>query len=200
MTTAAKIYFTDFFEVVPEVLEDYGALNISLINDLPLFVDPFLLFDSEEIEHQRLHDEIICYVKFLRDISCDPSISKGLLDSWFRFPEVSQNWLGFSKTGNNGSGLGKQFAGALHRNLHQVFKDFGSETISRGSHLEKLCLLADGVGRDHLSDFTTNLIKQYLLDYTQTFAKTHIASSFRRNFAVEKVAFDRAGFAYHGRV
>lgn len=190
MTTAAKIYFTDFFEVVPEVLEDYGALNISLINDLPLFVDPFLLFDSEEIEHQRLHDEIICYVKFLRDVSCDASISKGLLDSWFRFPEVSQNWLGFSKTGNNGSGLGKQFAGALHRNLHQVFKDFGSETISRGSHLEKLCLLADGVGRDHLSDFTTNLIKQYLLDYTQTFAKTHIASSFRRNFAVEKVAFD----------
>ncbi|MDX5368303.1 MAG: hypothetical protein LPL29_02920 [Alphaproteobacteria bacterium] len=73
MTTAAKIYFTDFFEVVPEVLEDYGALNISLINDLPLFVDPFLLFASEEIEHQRLHDEIICYVKFLRDVSCDAS-------------------------------------------------------------------------------------------------------------------------------
>lgn len=190
MTTVAKIYFADFFEVVPEVLDDYGALNISLINDLPLFVDPFLLFDSGEIEHQRLHEEIICYVKFLRDASSDASISKGLLDSWFRFPEVSQNWLGFSKTGNNGSGLGKQFAEALHRNLHQVFKDFGSETISRGSHLEKLCLMADGVGRDHLSDFTTNLIKQYLLDYTQNFAQAHIAPSFRRHFAIEKVAFD----------
>ena len=190
MTTVAKIYFTDFFDVVPEVLDDYGALNISLINDLPLFVDPFLLFDSGEIEHQRLHEEIICYVKFLRDASSDASISKGLLDSWFRFPEVSQNWLGFSKTGNNGSGLGKQFAEALHRNLHQVFKDFGSETISRGSHLEKLCLMADGVGRDHLSDFTTNLIKQYLLDYTQNFAQAHIAPSFRRHFAIEKVAFD----------
>jgi len=31
-----SIYFTDFFEVLPEELEDYGALNISLINDLPL--------------------------------------------------------------------------------------------------------------------------------------------------------------------
>jgi hypothetical protein len=190
VTTAAKIYFTDFFDVPPKVLEEYGGLNISLINDLPLFVDPFLLFDSEDAEHQGLHDEIIRYVKFLRDVSSDASISKGLLDSWFGFPEVSQNWLGFSKTGNKGSGLGKQFASALHRNLHQVFKDFGSETITRGSHLEKLCLLADGVGRDHLSDFTTNLIKQYLLDYTQAFAQAHIAPCFRRQFAIDKVAFD----------
>ncbi|HJV26728.1 MAG TPA: hypothetical protein VJ673_13655 [Aromatoleum sp.] len=190
MTTVAKIYFTDFFDVPPQVLEDYGALNISLINDLPLFIDPFLLFDSDEPEHKRLHEEIIRYVKFLRDVSSDDSISKGLLDSWFAFPEVSQNWLGFSKTGNKGSGLGKQFAGVLHRNLHQVFKDFGSETITRGSHLEKLCLLADKVGRDHLSDFTTNLIKRYLLDYTQTFAQTQIAPQFRRQFAVDKVTFD----------
>jgi len=34
---SAKIYFTDFFEIPPEVLNGYGALNISLINDLPLF-------------------------------------------------------------------------------------------------------------------------------------------------------------------
>lgn len=195
---SAKIYFTDFFEVDPEALEGYGALNISLINDLPLFIDPFLLFDSEDPEHQRLHDEIIRYVKFLRDISSDTSISKGLLDSWFGFPEVSQNWLGFSKTGNKGSGLGKQFAGALHRNLHQVFKDFGSESITRGSHLEKLCLLADGVGRDHLSDFTTNLIKQYLLEYTQTFAQAHIAPHFRQQFAIEKVVFDYGARRWKG--
>ena len=141
-----------------------STINISLINDLPLFVDPFLLFDSDKPDYQVLHDGIIRYVKFLRDVSSDSSISKGLLDSWFGFPEVSQNWLGFSKTGNKGSGLGKQFAEVLHRNLHQVFKDFGCEAITRGSHLEKLCLLADGVGRDHLSDFTTNLIKQYLLE------------------------------------
>lgn len=186
----AKIYFSDFFDVPQEVLTKYGALNISLINDLPLFIDPFLLFDSEDVEHNHLHEEIIRYVKFLRDVSCNSSISKGLLDSWFGFPEVSQNWLGFSKTGNKGSGLGKQFAGTLHRNLHKVFKEFGSETITRGSHLEKLCLLADGVGRDHLSDFTTNLIKQYLLEYTQNFALKHIAPFYRREFAIDKVTFD----------
>lgn len=197
-TKTAKIYFTDFFGVTPEVLEGYGAFNVSLINDLPLFIDPFLLFDSEKQEYKALHEEIIRYVKFLRDASSDDSINKGLLDSWFRFPEVSQNWLGFSKTGNRGSGLGRMFAEGLHRSLHRVFKDFGSEIITRGSHLEKLCLIADGVGRDHLSDFTTNLIKGYLLEYTQNFAREHIQPSKRAVFSIEKVSFDYAARRWRG--
>ena len=39
----AEIYFSDVFEVPPESLEEYGAFNISLITDLPLFIDPFSL-------------------------------------------------------------------------------------------------------------------------------------------------------------
>ena len=39
-----KVYFSDFFEVDEDIIEEYGAINISLINDLPLFIDPFLLF------------------------------------------------------------------------------------------------------------------------------------------------------------
>ena len=188
---ATRIYFTDFFEVDPVVLAAYGAFNISLINDLPLFIDPFLLFDSEHEQYKTLHEEIIKYVKFLRDISAsDEAIAKGLRDHWFRFPEVRQNWLGFSRRGNSGSGLGNDFANALHRNLHVVFKDFGAETITKGSHLEKLCLLGSGVGRDHLSDFTTNLIKGFLLDYTQTFARQHVAKKQRRPCAAAKVTFD----------
>jgi hypothetical protein len=185
-----RIYFTDFFDVAPATLEAYGAFNVSLINDLPLFIDPFLLFDSEDQRYNDLHEGIIRYVKFLRDISTDASISQGLVDHWFRFPEVSQNWLGFSRTGNRGSGLGADFATALHRNLHLVFTNFGAETITRGSHLEKLCLVGGGFGRDHLSDFTTNLIKQFLLEYTQTFARQHVKPEFRRTFAVDKVRFD----------
>lgn len=185
-----RIYFSDFFGVAPEVLEEYGAFNISLIKDLPLFIDPFLLFDSDEAHYQTLHDEIIRYLKFLRDASSDESISVGLLDNWFRFSEVKQNWLGFSKTGNNGSGLGTDFASSLRRNLHYVFSDFGSESITRGSHLEKLCLFGNGVGRDHISDFTTNLIKRFLLEYTQAFGQAHIHTKFRRDFPIDKVTFD----------
>jgi len=45
------------------VVEAYGAFDISLINDLPLFIDPFLLFDSTKPEYKALHEEIIRYVK-----------------------------------------------------------------------------------------------------------------------------------------
>jgi hypothetical protein len=99
-------------------------------------------------------------------------LENGLIEHWFTFHEVKQNWLGFSKNGNGGSGLGKDFAQALYSNLNTVFKSFGAETVTKGSHLEKLTLIRAGVGKDNISDFTTNLIKSYLLSYTQTFA-TH---------------------------
>ncbi len=35
------MYFSDYFKVRPQVIEKYGAFNISLVADLPLFIDPF---------------------------------------------------------------------------------------------------------------------------------------------------------------
>lgn len=103
---------------------------------------------------------------------------------------MRQNWLGFSKTGNKGHGLGRDFASALHRNFNTVFRDFGSETVTRSSHLEKLTLVRDGVGRDTMSDFTTNLIKAYLAEYTQTFACRHLRADQRRTIAIAKARFN----------
>lgn len=185
-----KIYFSDFFDVSEKSIEGYGAFNPSLINDLPLFVDPFLLFNSDNQEYKDLHGEMIEYLGFLREVSKDKGINKGLIKSWFMFPEVKQNWFGYSTVGNGGSGLGAKFAKALNENLHTVFTNFGSEDITTSSHLEKLCLIRDGVGRDNISDFSTNLIKSFLLDYTQEFAKKHIDKKYRQVHLVEKVYFN----------
>lgn len=184
------IYFTDFFRVPESALEEYGAFNISLIGDLPLFIDPFLLFNSDDLAHQELHAQIIRYMRFLKDRTLEGPIVPGLVDAWFSFPEVKQNWLGFSRTGNSGHGLGKDFASALHRNFNSVFRNFGSEVVTRSSHLEKLCLIRDGVGRDTMSDFTTNLIKGYLANYTQTFAREHIHVGQRLRVAMPKARFN----------
>lgn len=188
--TRLNIYFSDVFDVAPEILEKYGAFNVALVNDLPLFVDPFLLYDSRKPEYQELHDGIIMYLCFLRDRAVAGELTPGAILQWLLFKEVKQNWLGFSKLGNAGTGLGPDFARALARNLTTAFKDFGNETISHGSHLEKLGLLSGGVGRDHLSDFTTNLIKGYLLEYTQTFTLAHIRPEQRARCRVERVRFD----------
>lgn len=183
-------YFTDYFNVKGSVLETYGAFNISLITDLPLFIDPFLLFNSRKAKYQKLHLEMIRYLSFLRDKAAAGPVSPGLMRGWFRFPEVKQTWLGFSAGSNRGRGLGGDFATALHGSLHRVFSDFGREKVTKSSHLEKLCLIKDGVGRDNISDFTTNLIKAFLCQYTQTFAKAHLRQRDRRTIPVPKVLFN----------
>ncbi len=37
----AGVYFSDEFAIEPHVLEAYGALDMSVVTDLPLFIDPF---------------------------------------------------------------------------------------------------------------------------------------------------------------
>jgi hypothetical protein len=185
-----QLHFSDIFDVDPGDLREFGAFNISLINDLPLFIDPFLLFTSKKQEYLALHEEIIRYVRFLREMSEEGTIGEGLLRSWFLFSEVKQTWLGYSQIGNEGSGLGLEFAYALHRNLHTIFSNFGSEQITRGSHLEKLCLIKDGVGRDNISDFTTNLIKDFLLRYTQAFSLKHLHRSHLKSVPIPRVRFN----------
>ena len=183
-------FFSDFFNVSTDLLEEYGAFNISLINDLPLFVDPFLLFNSENLIYQQLHEDIIRYMRFLKEMSLAGTINPHLVDASFTFPEVKQNWLGFSVTGNKGHGLGKDFAKALNRNLNSIFSNFGEETITRSSHLEKLCLVREGVGRDNISDFTTNLIKHFLATYTQEFASKYLSRNQIETVRVSKVIFN----------
>ncbi len=186
-----NIYFSDFFNVREHTVERHGAFNVSLINDLPLFIDPFLLFNSKKRQYRVLHDQMIRYLIFLRDKSVNGQLlDDGLVRAWYSFPEVKQNWLGFTANGNRGSGLGPKFAFSLHRNLNRLFSDFGDEQVTKGSHLEKLCLIGNGVGKDNISDFTTNLVKDFLLGYSQAFAQKHLKPPRRKRQHVNKVRFN----------
>jgi hypothetical protein len=183
-------FFSDQFKIDAAVVDDYKAFDVSLISDLPLFIDPFLLFNSDRPEYQRLHNELIRYLIFLRDKAIQGPVSDGLLRSWYCFPEVKQTWLGFSLKGNEGRGLGIDFARSLHANLHEIFENFGSERITKGSHIEKVCLIKDGIGRDNISDFVTNLIKDFLCTYTQEFAQQVLRPEQRRSVAITGAVFN----------
>jgi hypothetical protein len=78
-------YFTDYFGVSEELVEEYGAFNISLITDLPLFIDPFLLFNSDKSEYQTLHDDIIRYLRFLKTKSEQGGIRPSFAKAWYSF-------------------------------------------------------------------------------------------------------------------
>jgi hypothetical protein len=184
------VFFSDFFQISEDTIEGYGAFNISLVNDLPLFIDPFLLFGSEKEEFRQLHDEILKYLSFLKSKSEQGVTDIGLIKAWYCFPEVKQNWFGYSMVGNGGSGLGMSFGQALSTNMQVIFHDLGDEKIPATSHLEKAGLFSVGVGRDNISDFTCNLIKTYLLQFTSKFAQKHLDQSQIKELMVDKAYFD----------
>lgn len=183
------VYFTDFFEIDEDILEKFGAFNISLINDLPLFIDPFLLFGSTKQEYQKVHAQILDYLAFLKAKSEKGGITEAERNSWYKFSEVKQNWLGYSIEGNSGSGLGDKFALSMSQNMHIIFDDLHAEKITATSHLEKAGLFQIGIGKDNISDFTCNLIKDYLLEYTQKFAQRYLKASQTKEIMVNKTFF-----------
>lgn len=178
--------FSDVFNVSPEIITDYGAVDISLICDLPLFVDPLLIFNSDKSEYHKLHEEIIRYFHFLA-VKAQGKLTDHEVKTWFSFNEIKQNWLGYSLEGNDGLALGKKFSDFLANNIKFALENNG---ISQDQHIEKIMLLYEGSGKDKISDLTVNLIKSYLLDYTETFSLQYINQEFLRKIPVDKAYFN----------
>src|SRR4051812_48379404 len=102
MAISKRLNFSTFFGVSKKHLDKGGFFNISLIADLPLFIDPFHLFYSKKKEYQRLHEEMIKYLVFLKNRSVKNGgklPSKGEIELYYKFPEIKQNWLGFTIMG-----------------------------------------------------------------------------------------------------
>lgn len=168
-----KLLFSEYFEIEESQLTKYGALNLCLSSDLPLFIDPFLLFASEKPEYKTLHKQVVEHLLLLKSYATENNgedVDIGL----FRFPEIKQNWLGLAQYGNGGKGLGLRFAKGAIRAFNGFYSSFGTEKITDETHIEKLTLLNAGVGKDFISDFTTNLIFEYLLEYTERFALDYL--------------------------
>lgn len=185
-----NLKFSETFEVDKNILEQEGYVDISLLCDLPLFVDPFLIFGSQKKEYVELNNEINRYLLFLKKKAMQHGISTGLLKSWFTFSEVHNNWLGYCKFGNKGSGLGPKFAKNLYLNLKNKLNNFGNGEILTVEHIEKLCLIDDNIGSDNISDFVINILKYYFLEKTQEFSKKHVKPEYCDMFNVEKAYFD----------
>lgn len=129
--------------------------------DLQLGIDPFLLFKSRDQTLSMLHSQIL--QAFNTGIEL---IRNGKLDDarqLFSFPEVAEIGLGYTKKGKRGSGVGSYIADLIIETL----KD-SPPLLERGlKHIEEMQLVSVGIGPDRISDITANLLKHFLIEYTQ---------------------------------
>ncbi len=181
------MYFSEAFGIDCELLTEYGAIDISLICDTPLFIDPMLIFNSTKEDYKELHKSIIKYLHFLAKKSKEQKLNKGDLKNLFTFNEVKENWLGYSLSGNCGSALGTQFAEFFAEHIPFVLD---THNITQSPHIEKAMLMYDHTGKDRLSDFTTNLIKGYLAQFTENFAIKYIDKNLCAKFPVDRSYFN----------
>jgi len=129
--------------------------------DLPLEFDPFLLFKSRDSEYRKLHKLLIA--TFNAGVA---AIREGGTDEarrLFDFPEVSAIGLGYTQGGKRGSGVGSYLAGLIVDTL-----EASPALQQRGvRHVEEMQLLSAGIGPDRVSDITANVLKRFLIEYTQ---------------------------------
>lgn len=175
------MYFSEYFGINEQLIEDYGAVNVNFICDLPLFIDPMLIFNSHKPEYRELHNSIIQYFHFLAKKS-ELGFTTGDLSTFFDFSEIKNNWFGYSKSGNEGNGNGDEFARFFAKNIKFALQN---NNISSGVHFEKALLLFPRNGRDKISDLTTHLILDYLAKYTQDFAIVNIDKKYLDTFYLD---------------
>lgn len=129
--------------------------------DLPLGIDPFLMFKSRDEEFRRLHKVIIDH--FNAGIQAVRSGKLDVADEIFDFPEVAAIGLGYTRSGKRGSGLG----GYLRELIIETLKASPGLQERGVLHVEEMQLLAAGIGPDRISDISANILKSYLVEYTQ---------------------------------
>jgi hypothetical protein len=129
--------------------------------DVPLGIDPFLLYKSHDEDLRNLHSKVLKAFNFgIR------AVGNGDLETarrLFLFPEPIEIGLGYSRGSRKGAGVGS------------VLRDFIIGTfqsslplLERGvRHIEEMQLLSVGIGPDRISDIISNLSKSFLVAYTQ---------------------------------
>jgi len=128
--------------------------------DIPLYVDPFLMWKSPSMQDNSLHLVVTNCFNNLGYL-----ISKGketdALEILIRASECDEVGLGNSKT-KAGKRIGKKLA-------KKVLSQFTSipQIIKNGFiHFEEIQLLVDNFSKDRVSDIACNFIQSFLVDYT----------------------------------
>lgn len=150
---------TDHYNV-PLTQEEADFAIPFLDEDIPLCVDPFLLWKSPSQQEHSLYMGVsnsFNHLGFLANNGKDQEAMETLT----RASECDEVGLGFSGT-RRGNRIGE---GTAQRIL-SLFRDIPQVKASGFTHFEEIQLYVDQIGKDRISDIACNFLKSHLIDYT----------------------------------
>ncbi len=132
-----------------------------LREDLPLYLDPFLLWKSEDQQYQQLHADLLGFVEEVRRHAVGGRVSRAAV-LLSEVNEPVELGLGYAAGSKQGSALGPGSIDGIIRTFKQV-----PQLQTAGlDHLEILALLVSGIAEDRISDLTASVIKRWLAEFT----------------------------------
>jgi hypothetical protein len=150
---------TDYYGIAAVQKELSFAIPF-LDEDLPLYVDPFLLWKSPSQQDNSLHVAIIDSINALGAMWLEGK-KKDATDQIIRASECAEVGLGQSRTR-----VGKPLGSHEAEQILQLFERIPQIRDHGLARIEALQLTVAGVAKDRVSDFSCSFIKSFLIDYT----------------------------------
>lgn len=154
------VLFQEFFGLsLTQAEVDFVIPDLAV--DRPLCIDPFLLYKSKDATLRDLHVQLLDL--FHCGVALYDAGQHGDLDILIDFPEVNEIGFGYTERRVQGSGLGQR----LNRVLADILGASAALRERGIRHIEELQLLSPGIGPDRISDIAANVLKRFLVSYTQ---------------------------------
>jgi hypothetical protein len=128
--------------------------------DIPLYLDPFLLWRSPSQQDQALHTSLINAFNYLGVLAKKGKVEKAIA-TLIAASECDEVGMG-SSARRKGKRLGREKAAdviALFGRIPQ-YRDSGFR------HFEEIQLYIDGISKDRISDISCSFLKSFLIDFT----------------------------------
>lgn len=140
--------------------QEQADFAIPFLNeDIPLYLDPFLLWKSPSQQDNSLHATIVNSFNYLGHLFLKNE--KKAIRILKEISECDEVGLGNSKTKH-----GKRIGDKMATDILSTFRDIPEINKQGFTHFEELQLLINNFSKDRVSDISCNFIKSFLIDYT----------------------------------
>lgn len=142
--------------------EDVDFAIPRLTRDIPLAIDPFLLWKSRDPAYRALHARMIGYFDQVRELVVAGHEAAAQLAMAPCGREAEALGLGTTARSKKGRGLSDR----QRAEIRQLFIDVPQLGLGGLTHLEIIGLVVPGIAEDLLSDTAASLLRSFLLEYS----------------------------------